>query len=186
MREPTPNTEIFGLLAEFDEAERLAASVERARDAGYRHMDAYSPFPVDGIAEALGFRDSRVPLLTLAGGIFGAALGYGMQVYTNVDFPIDIGARPLIATPAFMLITFELMVLFAVLFGVFGMLALNGLPRLNHPLFGVDDFHLASSDKFFLVIFANDGRFDRERTQAFLQSLDPVRIEVVEHSEEPE
>lgn len=186
MLEPTPREEVFGLLAEFGEAERLSVGVEKARDAGYRKMDAYSPFPVDGVAEALGFRDRRVPLLTLAGGIFGAALGYGMQVYTNLDFPINIGGRPLVAPPAFMLITFELMVLFAVLFSIFGMLALNHLPRLNHPLFGVKDFHLASSDKFFLVIFGNDAQFDKERTRDFLEGLDPIRVETVMHSEEPE
>jgi hypothetical protein len=186
MREPTPHTPIFGLLAEFGEAGQLSAGVAKARDEGYRRMDAYSPFPVDGIADALGFRDNRVPLLTLGGGIVGAALGFGMQVATNLAYPIDIGGRPLIATPAFLLITFELTVLCAVLAGIFGMLVLNGLPRLNHPLFGVEDFHLASADKFFLVIFANDPRFDREGTEAFLESLSPVGVKVVGHAEGPE
>lgn len=108
-----------------------------------------------------------------------------MQVYTNLAFPLIIGGRPLVAPPAFMLITFELMVLFAVLFAIGGMLVLNRLPRLHHPLFDVDAFHLASKDKFFLVIFANDRRFDRERTRAFLGTLEPVRIALVEHTEEP-
>lgn len=186
MREPTPRTRMFGLLAEFDAAERLATGVGKAVEAGYRRMDAYSPFPVEGIAEKLGFHDNRVPMLTLAGGIIGAALGYGMQAYTNLDFPIDIGGRPLIATPAFMLIVFELMVLFAVSAAIFGMLALNRLPRLNHPVFGVQDFHFATSDKFFLVIFSNDAQFDEQRTRDFLQGLAPLRVEVVEHTEEPE
>lgn len=186
MREPTPREALFGMLAEFGEAEHLIAGVEHARDAGYRRMDAYTPFPVDGIAEALGFHDRRVPRLTLAGGLFGALFGYGLQVYTNYDYPIDIGGRSLITTPAFMMVTVVLALLFAALAAMVGMLALNHLPRLNHPLFGVKDFHLASSDKFFLVIFGNDAQFDKERTRDFLEGLDPIRVETVMHSEEPE
>jgi hypothetical protein len=127
-----------------------------------------------------------VPWLTLLGGIVGAGLGYGMQVYTNRAFPIDIGNRPLVTPPGFMLITFELMILFAVLFSICGMLALNHLPRLNHPLFDVRSFDLASTDKFFLVLLSNDPKFDRERTRAFLNNLKPVRIDLVEGTEEPE
>jgi hypothetical protein len=186
MREPGAHTEAFGLLAEFDQPERLIESVRQARAAGFRRMDAYAPFMVEGLSEALGFQDNRVPWLTLGGGIFGALLGYGMQVYTNLDYPIEIGGRPLLAPQAFMLITFELMVLFAVLFSIGGMLLLNHLPRLHHPLFGVDAFHLASSDKFFLVVFSTDPKFHQERTRTFLEGLDPVRIELVEHTEEPE
>jgi len=186
VREPSPHTEAYGLLAEFDRPERLIESVRLARAAGFRQIDAFSPFLVEGLAEALDFRDERVPWLTLLGGVLGAAIGYGMQVYTNLDYPIDVGGRPLIAPQAFMLITFELMVLGAVLFSIGGMLVLNHLPRLHHPLFGVDAFHLATSDKFFLVVFSSDPKFHQERTRAFLEELDPVRIELVEHSEEPE
>lgn len=185
MREPFPTGDLFGLLAEFDRPERLVEGVRHVREAGFRQVDAYSPFPIEGLAEELGFRDGRVPWLTLLGGLFGAALGYGVQVYTNESFQIDIGGRPLIAVPAFMLITFELMVLFAVLFSIGGMLALNGLPRLNHPLFGVEAFHLASKDKFFLVILSNDRNFDRERTRNFLEGLEPVRVDAVVYTEEP-
>ncbi len=186
MREPTPTIPYYGMLAEFDDAERLLECVGEARKAGFERIDAYSPFPIDGLAEALGFHDQRVPWLTLAGGIFGAAFGYGIQLYTNLDYPIDVGGRPLIAPPAFGMATIVLALLFAVLFAVFGMLVLNGLPRLNHPVFGVEDFHLASSDKFFVVIFANDPQFDRQRTQAFLEGLEPLRVELVQHTEEPE
>ena len=186
MREPSPHTEAYGLLAEFDRPERLIESVERTRAAGFHRIDAFSPFMVEGLAEALGFEDNRVPWLTLVGGVVGAAVGYGMQVYTNLDYPINVGGRPLIAPQAFLLITFELMVLFAVLFSIGGMLILNHLPRLHHPLFGVETFHLATSDKFFLVVFSTDPKFDHERTRAFLEGLDPVRIELIEHSEEPE
>jgi hypothetical protein len=186
MREPTARKEIFGLLAEFDRPEKLIDGVKRARSAGFQRLDAHTPFPIDELTQVLDFHDQRVPWLTLAGGMVGAALGYGMQVYTNHAFPIDIGNRPLVAPPAFMLVTFELTVLFAVLFSIGGMLALNHLPRLNHPLFDVPSFHLASSDKFFLVVFSTDPKFQIERTRAFLRSLHPLRIDVVARTEEPE
>jgi hypothetical protein len=179
MREPAANSQVFGLMAEFDRAERLLDAVKQSRGAQYRRMDAYSPFPIEGLADALGFKDLRVPILTLIGGMVGAATGFGMQVYTNLDFPIDIGGRPLVSVPAFMLITFELAVLGAVLASIGGMLALNHLPRLHHPVFDVPSFHLASSNRFFLVIFSTDRRFDPEDTRAFLSSLKPRRIDVV-------
>jgi hypothetical protein len=109
-----------------------------------------------------------------------------MQVYTNHAFPLDIGNRPLVAPPAFMLITFELLVLGAVLFSIISMLGFNHLPRLNHPLFDVDSFRLASTDKFFLVVLSNDPKFDLRHTRAFLRSLDPVRVEQIGQTEEPE
>jgi hypothetical protein len=186
MHEPTPLSDVFGLLAEFNKPETLIDATRKALGAGYRHMDAYTPFPIEGLAETLGFNEQRVPWLTLAGAVFGAALGFGMQVFTNIDFPIDIGGRPLIAIPAFLLIVFELSVLCAVLFSIVGMLLLNHLPRLNHPLFGVEIFHLASADKFFLVIFGDDPKFDERETRSFLAGLAPVHIEIVGHSEEPE
>lgn len=186
MREPTAAQRVFGLMAEFDRPERLIEAVRRAREAGFERVDAHTPFPIEGLAEQLGFHDQRVPWLTLLGGIVGAAVGYGLQVYTNQAFPLDIGNRPLVAPPAFMLITFELMVLGAVLFAIVAMLVFNHLPRLNHPLFDVDSFRLASTDKFFLVVLSNDPRFDRRRTRAFLRSLDPVRIDLVGQTEEPE
>lgn len=186
MREPSPGTPLFGLLAEFDRPERLVEGIRLVRAAGYRRIDAYSPFPVEGAAEAMGFRESRVARLTLIGGLSGAILGFGMQVYTNYVYQIDIGGRPLIATPAFLLIAFELMVLFAVLSAIGGMLALNHLPRLHHPLFDVAAFHLATMDKFFLVIFADDGLFEEAKTRSFMQGLAPVRVDMVGHTEEPE
>ena len=179
MREPKPTSRIFGLMAEFDRPERLLKAVKQTRTAHYRAMDAYSPFPIEGLADALGIEDRRVPVLTLIGGILGAALGFGMQVYTNLAFPIDIGNRPLIAVPAFLLITFELAVLGAVLLAIGGMFVLNHLPRLHHPVFDVEGFQLASSDKFFLVIFSTDGKFNAEGTRAFLSSLQPRRIDLM-------
>jgi hypothetical protein len=186
MREPEPDAGPFGLLAEFNSAERLVDAVRRARHAGFQAIDAYSPFPIEGLDDVLGFRDERVPWLTLAGGVFGAAVGYLMQVYANVAYPIDVGGRPLVPWQAFMLITFELTVLFAVLFSIGGMLFLNHLPRLHHPVFDVQAFHLASDDKFFLLILANDPTFDPGGARDFLVRLEPIRIDTVPHTEQPE
>lgn len=185
MAKARPTPEIYGLVAEFDRPDRLLEAVRRARQAGFVRYEAYSPFPIEGLAEAEGFRDSRVALATLLGGIVGAAAGYGMQVYTNLDFRIDIGGRPLVAPPAFALITFELMVLGAVLAGILTMLVLNHLPKLHHPLFDVPSFHLASLDKFFLVIESRDPKFDAERCREFLQGLGPVRVDEAPSPEAP-
>jgi len=168
---------LYGLVAEFDRPEALLAAARQARAAGYTRFEAYSPFPIDGLSEAVGFREPWTPLATLLGGIVGAAAGYGMQVYTSLAFPILIGGRPTIAPPAFALITFELMVLFAVLASVATMLLRNGLPRLSHPLFDVATFHLASLNKFFLVIEARDRRFDEANSRRFLEGLGPLRID---------
>jgi hypothetical protein len=186
MHEPSAATEPFGLLAEFDKPERLVDAVRHARQAGFHSIDAYSPYPLAEMKDALGFEENIIPWLTFAGGVAGAAIGFGMQLYTNYDFPIEIGGRPIEAWQPFMLITFELTVLFAVLAAIFGMLLLNHLPRLHHPVFDVEEFHLASTDKFFLIIFGNDARFDEEETPAFLQQLDPIRIMPVGKTEEPE
>ena len=187
MREPKPNdSELFGMLAEFDRPDRLIESVRLTRAHGFRHLDAYSPFRIDEVAQALDFADHRVAWLTFAGGMLGAAAGYGIQLYTNWSYPIDVGGRAHYAWPAFLVITPTLATLFAVAFAVGGMLLLNHLPRLNHPLFGVDGFQLASADRFFLVVFGTDPKFHEARTRAFLQELDPLRIETVAHSEQPE
>ncbi|TWB69797.1 quinol:cytochrome c oxidoreductase membrane protein [Nitrospirillum amazonense] len=174
----------FGVMAEFDDAEHLVDAVKRARDAGFRRLDAYTPFPVADLTEALGIHDNRVPWLTLAGGIMGAAAGFGLQVWSNLDYPIPVGGRPLVALPATLLITFELTVLGAVLSAILGMLVLNRLPRLHHPVFGVPDFHLASTDKFFLVILGEDARFGE--AARFLGDLAPVRVVDVPQTEGPE
>jgi hypothetical protein len=167
---------LYGLVAEFDRAETLLGAARRAREAGYRRFEAYSPFPIDGLSEAVGFAEPWTPLAFLLGGIAGAILGYAMQVYTSLDFPIDIGGRPTVAPPAFALITFEVTVLVSVLSGVATMLLRNGLPRLSHPLFDVETFHLASVNRFFLVIEARDPKFARG-ARRFLEGLDPVRID---------
>lgn len=167
----------YGLAAEFTDADALLAAVKQLREAGYRRFEAYSPFPIDGLAEAEGFNESKIALSTLIGGIVGAATGYGMQVYTNLDFPINIGGRPLISNPAFVLITFELMVLFAVSACILAMLLLNRLPKLYHPVFDLPRFQLASLDRFFLVVDAADPRFDDQGSAALLRRLGAARIQ---------
>jgi hypothetical protein len=186
MREPDPRHRIYGLVAEFDRPEALLEAARRTREHGFVEFEAYSPFPIEGLSEAVGFHDMRTPLACLAGAVVGAGGGYAMQVYTNLDFPIDIGGRPLLAPPAFTLITFETMVLVAVVGVVLAMLVLNRLPRLHHPLFELPGFRLASSRAFFLVIQSNDPTFDRQKSRAFLEGLGPVRLDEAPFAEQPE
>jgi len=170
----------YGLLAEFEGATAVVEAARQAFAAGYRHMDAFTPFPVEGLAEVLGFRRTRVPLVMFAGGVSGAVAGYLMQYWCNVvDYPINVGGRPLNSWPSFIPVTFELTVLFAALAGVFGLLGLCGLPMPYHPLFNVPGFALASRDRFFLCIEEADPKFDLEDTRQFLAGLHP-RGEVVE------
>jgi hypothetical protein len=179
MREPGSDRPVFGMMAEFDRPERLIEAVKKLREARFRAVDAYSPFPIEELKELLELHDPRIPILTVLGGFLGAAIGFGLPTYTNLAFPLDIGGRPLVAIPAFLMITFELGVLGAVLAGIFGMLVLNRLPRLHHPVFDVETFHLASMDKFFLVVFSNDRRFDPEGTRDFLVGLEPCRVDLL-------
>lgn len=186
MREPGADIEPFGIVAEFDTPDKLAAAAREARSEGFRCLDAYSPFPVPELSAALDINDNKVAWITFTGGALGATTGYGMQVYTNWDFPIDIGGRPLFAWQPFMLITFEVCVLFAVLAAVIGMLLLNRLPRLHHPIFNIRRVRLVSLDRFFLIVFCNDPMFEVEATGNFLRSLDPITLSVVRQTEEPE
>jgi len=172
---------LYGLMAEFESPTALVEATHRAREAGYRQMDAYSPFPIEELTEALGVRPTRLPLLILIGGLIGGFGGFFMQWYLAViDYPLDIGGRPQNSWPMFIPITFEMTVLFAGLTAVFGMLALNGLPMPYHPVFNVPRFALATRDRFFLCIEATDPLFDREKTKRFLQELHPREVSEVE------
>lgn len=172
---------LYGLMAEFDSPEHLLDAARRAFTAGYRRMDAYSPFPVDGLAEAIGFHRTRVPLIVLIGGIIGCIGGFFLQYWAAViDYPINIGGRPLNSWPAFIPVTFELTILLAALFAFFGVLALNGLPMPYHPVFNVERFELASRNRFFLCIEAADARFDPDATRRFLEEIGPLGIYAVE------
>jgi Protein of unknown function (DUF3341) len=173
----TSDPPIYGLLAEFDDPDRLLGAAQAAHQDGYRKMDAYTPFPVEHLAEAIGFRATRLPLLILIGGIVGCVGGFFLQYWVSVSaYPENIGGRPLNSWPAFIPVTFELTILLAALTAVFGMLGLNGLPMPYHPLFNVPRFAEASRDRFFLCIEARDLRFDRESTRRFLQSLQPREV----------
>jgi hypothetical protein len=173
---------IYGLLAEFDDANVLLTATREAHAKGYRHMDAYSPFPIEELAEALGFRKTRLPLIVLLGGILGCLTGFGMQYYSAViSYPINVGGRPLNSWPAFVPVTFEMTILGAALFAVLGMLGLNGLPMPYHPVFNVPNFALATRDRFFLGIEATDPLFDRVQTAIFLKTLGVREVTEVEH-----
>ena len=163
---------MYGLIAEFDNPEALVAAAHRAFAEGFRKMDAYSPFPVEGLAEALGFHRTRVPLIVLSGGILGCLGGFFMQYWLAViDYPINVGGRPLNSWPSFIPVTFELTILIAALSAFFGVLALNGLPMPYHPVFNVERFELASRNRFFLLIEAADPRFDSAGTRRFLENI---------------
>jgi hypothetical protein len=171
---------VYGILAEFDDHQRLIEAARRCREEGYTRVEAYSPFPVEGLAEATGFRRTRLPLVVLLGGIVGGAGAFFMQYYANVfDYPLNIGGRPYNSWPSFIPITFELTVLGAALAAVWGMLALNGLPMPHHPLFSSPHFDRATRDRFFVCIKARDPRFDRGSTRRFLESLTPRSVEEV-------
>lgn len=166
------NPPIYGLLAEFHSPEELLVAAHRTYQEGYRDMDAYSPCPVEGLAEAIGHHRTRLPLVVLIGGLIGCASGFLLQYWASVlYYPLNVGGRPLNSWPAFVPITFETTILFAALSAVLGMLALNGLPTPYHPVFNVDRFALASRNRFFLAIEARDPKFDHARTRQFLESL---------------
>ncbi len=174
------NPGLYGLLAEFDSPTALVQATRLAHEAGYRRMDAYAPFPVEGLPEALGFHRTKMPMLILIGGIVGALSGFALQYYCAViSYPINVAGRPLNSWPSWIPVTFELTVLIASLTAVLGLLALNGLPMPYHPLFHVPRFSRATRDAFFLCIESADSRFDRTATKNFLMGLNPREVSEV-------
>jgi hypothetical protein len=178
MQAPQP-IRFWGLLARFETEDAVLGAAEKVHAQGYRRTDAYSPYPVHGLAEAIGFKKTLVPLITLCGGVAGALMGFGMQYWISaIDYPLNIGGRPFNSWPQFIPVTFEMTILFAALSAVLGMLALNGLPRPHHPVFNAPIFKLASRDRFFIAIKGDDPLFDRVQTRQFLESLGGVVVEV--------
>jgi len=172
---------LYGLIAEFDSPGDLVTAATRAREDGYRRMDAYSPFPIHEMTAALGMRRTKLPIVVLVGGLVGTATALLMQWFASaIHYPINVGGRPLASWPMFIPITFELTILFASFATVFGMLGMNGLPMPYHPVFNAPRFALASRDRFFLCIEAKDPKFDLDRTRRFLETLGAHDIAEVE------
>lgn len=173
---------LYGLLAEFDTPEALLHAAQQAREVGYRRMDAYSPFQIEGLAEAVGFRRNWLPWLVLLGGFGGAGAGYFMMWFACVlSYPINVGGRPLHSWPSFIPITFELGVLGASLTAIIGLLALCGLPQPYHPVFNTPHFALEAQGRFFLCIEARDPQFNARETWQFLSRLNARGVSEVEH-----
>ncbi len=177
--ETDPN--LYGLIAEFETPEALLEAAQQAHAAGYRQMDAYSPFEVEGLADALGARSPWIPYIVLAGGILGAVIGYGMQWYYSViGYPINVGGKPHLSWPSFIPVTFELTILGAATAALLGMLILNGFPKPYHPVFNLPSFARASQDRFFLAIEVKDPKFDLKKTRTFLKNTEAVEVSEVE------
>ena len=171
---------IYGLMAEFEDVNEAIVAARRTYAEGYRKIDAYAPFPVEELSEAIGFHRNGVALVCLVGGLLGCTGAYFLQWWINtISYPVNIGGRPFHSWPSFIVVTFEMTILFSGLSAVFGMLALNGLPMPNHPNFNVERFARASKDRFFLVIFSTDKKYDPAGTRAFLEGLNPLSVEEV-------
>jgi hypothetical protein len=173
---------IYGVMAEFDNPTALVNAARAAREKGYRKLDAYTPFPIEELSDALHLHKNRLPLIVLIGGIIGGLTGYLLQFYITVyQYPLNIGGRPLHSWPAYIIITFELTILFASFAAVFGLLALCGLPMPYHPTFNVPRFALATRNRFFLCIESTDPLFDHAGTAQFLETLEPREVSEVAH-----
>lgn len=176
-----PEQRLYGLMAEFDDPAAVVAATRRAYVAGYRQMDAYSPYPIEELHHALGVHGNRLPLVVLMGGIVGGLGGYLLEYWSaTIAYPLNVGGRPLHSWPAFIPVAFETTVLFAALSAVVGMIVANGLPMPYHPVFNVPEFQRASRDGFFLCIEATDPKFDVDATRRFLQSLGARGVSEVE------
>lgn len=171
---------LFGVAAEFDDPDTLLAACKKAYAEGYRDLDAYTPYPIHGLAESIGHSKSPLPAIALGGGILGAIAGFGLQYYTNViDYPHNVGGRPIFSWPSYIPITFELGVLLAALSALVGMLLLNGLPQPYHPIFNAKNIEYVTRDKYFLCIEATDKQFDAGQTAEFLRGLGATDVSEV-------
>jgi len=171
------DTSTYGLMAEFDNVNDVITAARRVYGAGYRKIDAYSPFPLEELSEAIGFHKNGVALVCLVGGLLGCFGAFTLQWWINtIGYPVNIGGRPLNSWPSFIIVTFEMTILFSGLSAVFGMLALNGLPMPYHPVFNVPQFESVTKDHFFIVIFSSDKNYDAARTRQFLEGLRPISV----------
>jgi hypothetical protein len=167
----------YGLMAEFDNVNDVITAARRVYGAGYRKIDAYSPFPLEELSEAIGFHKNGVALVCLVGGLLGGTAAFVLQWWiNNVSYPVNIGGRPMNSWPSFIIVTFEMTILFSGLSAVFGMLALNGLPMPYHPVFNVPQFESVTKDHFFIVIFSSDKNYDAAQTRKFLEGLGPISV----------
>jgi hypothetical protein len=172
---------MYGLMAEFDDPNALLHATKRVYAEGYRQIDAFSPYPIEEVWEAMGVHDKRMSKIVLAGGITGMLSGYGLQYWVHViTYPIVVDGKPLNSWPQFIPVTFEMTILFGAIFGVLGMILLNKLPMPYHPVFNVPRFEHATQDKFFLVVESTDPKFDRQRTLDLLKGLNASEINEVE------
>lgn len=168
-------------MVEFADVDSLVAACARVRDEGFKRWDAFTPFPVHGMDDAMGIRMTRLPWLSLAGGLAGATAGLLLQWYTNVyDYPFMVSGKPFFSLPANIPVIFELTVLFAALCTFIGMFVFNRLPSLYHPLFSSERFLKVTDDRFFIVVEAGDPLFDPAKTKEFLASLGGEPVEAVE------
>lgn len=173
---------LYGIVAQFDDADKILEAAEKLHGAGYTKIEAYTPIPVHGLDEALGFRRTRLPWLILVGGLLGAGGIFLLATWVNVwEYPINVGGRPLFSWPAFIPITFEGMVLLASFAAVFGMIGLNGLPMPYHPIFNTPGFERATNDLFFLAVEATDPQFEPTKTRQFLESLGAQQVSSVDN-----
>jgi hypothetical protein len=172
---------LYGVMAEFEGPNELVSAARQTYEAGYRRINGYSPYPIEELSEAIGFTHSRLPLIVFIGGLVGGIGGFLMQYYIEVmNYPINVGGRPYNSWPAFIPITFECTVLVAAFSAVLGMLILNKLPQPYHPVFNAPNFALATRDRFFLVVEANDPKYDHDRVVEQLKELNALEVVDVE------
>lgn len=172
----SPNL-LFGVVAEFLDPNALMEAARLSREHGYKHMDCYTPFPVHGLSEAMGFKEFIVPIMIFCGGVVGACAGLGLQYYTSViDYPWNVGGRPMFSWQSFIPVTYECTILLAGLTAVFGTLALCGFPKPYHPIFSAEGFERASQDRFFICLEARNKDFDAEKAYQFLKSTGAINV----------